>query len=123
MYLSVRLYPCRRLRRHYGEVVDMVSYKILPYKISHTKPRILTVYVKEEESRSKYHSRYAVSLTSEKVTISFHNHHFFRDEKQNLCKTTLGWSCAIFWAYDINQDLSHPQFNAIWKNLNRPVGN
>lgn len=79
--------------------------------------------MKEEESRSKYHSHYAVSLTLEKVTISFHNHHFFRDDKQNLCKTTLGGSGAIFSAYDINQDLSHPQFNAIWQNLNGPAGN
>lgn len=54
----------------------MVSYKILPYKISHTKPRILTVYVEKEESQSKYHSRYVVSFTLEKVTISFHKSSF-----------------------------------------------
>lgn len=75
--------------------------------------------MKEEESRSKYHSRYAVSRTLEKVTTSFHNHHFFRDEKQSLCKTVLGGSGAIFWAYDINQDLSHPQFNAKFESPGR----
>lgn len=54
----------------------MVSYKIFPYKISQTKPRVLTVYVEKEESQSKYHSRYVVPLTLEKGTISFHKSSF-----------------------------------------------